>query len=47
MSDEQADSANLLKAIEFASRKHSMHRRKGGSSEKFLSDTVESGYDEA
>src|SRR4051812_26672835 len=28
MSDERADTANLLKAIEFASRKHSTQRRK-------------------
>ena len=28
MSEDRADTANLLKAIEFASRKHSTQRRK-------------------
>ena len=32
MSDERADTAFLLKAIEFASRKHSMQRRNAGAS---------------
>jgi guanosine-3',5'-bis(diphosphate) 3'-pyrophosphohydrolase len=40
MSDEQADSANLLKAIEFASRKHSMQRRKGVDASPYINHPI-------
>jgi len=40
MSDEQADSASFLKAIEFASRKHSMQRRKGANASPYINHPI-------
>jgi guanosine-3',5'-bis(diphosphate) 3'-pyrophosphohydrolase len=40
MSDEQADTANLLKAIEFASRKHSMQHRKGADASPYINHPI-------
>ena len=36
MSEDRADTANLLKAIEFASRKHSTQRRKGEDASPYM-----------
>jgi guanosine-3',5'-bis(diphosphate) 3'-pyrophosphohydrolase len=40
MSDERADTANLLKAIEFASRKHSTQRRKGKDASPYINHPI-------
>jgi (p)ppGpp synthase/HD superfamily hydrolase len=40
VSDEQADTANLLKALEFASRKHSHQRRKGRDASPYINHPI-------
>jgi (p)ppGpp synthase/HD superfamily hydrolase len=40
MSDERADTAILLKAIEFASRKHSTHRRKDEEASPYINHPI-------
>ena len=40
MSEERADTANLLKAIEFASRKHSTQRRKGEDASPYINHPI-------
>ena len=40
MSEDRADTANLLKAIEFASRKHSTQRRKGEDASPYINHPI-------
>ncbi len=40
MSEGRADTANLLKAIEFASRKHSTQRRKGEDASPYINHPI-------
>lgn len=40
MAESRADTANLLKAIEFASRKHSMQRRKGEDASPYINHPI-------
>ena len=40
MSEDRADTANLLKAIEFASRKHSTGRRKGEDASPYINHPI-------
>jgi guanosine-3',5'-bis(diphosphate) 3'-pyrophosphohydrolase len=40
MSDERADTAFLLKAVEFASRKHSTQRRKNAEASPYINHPI-------
>ena len=40
MSEDRADTANLLKAIEFASRKHSTQRRKDKDASPYINHPI-------